>query len=86
MGAALPICLVGIWAVVTSAGWVDELFLPTPTQVVVSLVASFAAGGLARDIGATIARSLLGFLLAAALLGAFRGWRLPTSPARARAG
>ena len=55
--------LFGLWAVASYGKWVDNLFLPTPTQVWNSAVAYASDGTMFQDIKVSVTRILLGFLL-----------------------
>lgn len=61
----MPVGILMSWAAVSAAGLVDPLFLPTPWTVAKALVSGLLSGQLARDLGATILRSLTGFTLSA---------------------
>ena len=52
-----------IWSLLTYTGIVSPLFLPTPTQVLYSLSLLFFDENLINDVGASIVRILLGFLI-----------------------
>lgn len=71
--------LIGLWALVTRAGWVSPLFLPSPTEVVVTGYRLFTQFGFAWDVLATVYRVFAGFAIAAViavplgvLMGTFR--------------
>ena len=53
----------GLWAIASYGKWVDNLFLPTPTQVWNSAVSYAADGTMWQDIKVSVTRILLGFLL-----------------------
>jgi NitT/TauT family transport system permease protein len=55
--------LFGLWAVASYGKWVDNLFLPTPTQVWNSAVSYASDGTMIQDIKVSVTRILLGFLL-----------------------
>jgi ABC-type nitrate/sulfonate/bicarbonate transport system permease component len=67
----LPLASIGgalcLWQLASAAGWVDQVLLPAPLQVVKALIASVADGSLLRHIGASMVRVLEGFLLAMAI-------------------
>lgn len=58
------VLLVAIWAVVTSLGLVDPMFLPGPGEVLGALAEQAANGELWADIGVSAFRILVGFVLA----------------------
>ena len=53
-----------LWAALTAAGWVDRVLLPSPQEVLRSLVDSVRDGSLARHVGASLLRVLEGFAIA----------------------
>ena len=61
---AVPLIL---WAIVSYAGWVPPMFLPTPTAVLQSGWEMWTQNDLATDIWISCARVLAGFVLAAAI-------------------
>lgn len=61
---AVPLLL---WAVISYAGWVPELFLPTPTKVLQSGLEMLMKGDLVSDTVVSCGRVLAGFLVAAAI-------------------
>jgi NitT/TauT family transport system permease protein len=56
-----------LWQLVTAAGWVDPLFLPSPASVLAAGRNQFEQGLLVRDAMASIGRVLAGFSLSAAV-------------------
>jgi NitT/TauT family transport system permease protein len=63
----LPVGILLLWAVVSGAGLVDSLFLPTPWAVVQVLITGLVSGQLAQDLGATVFRALIGFALSSTI-------------------
>jgi NitT/TauT family transport system permease protein len=63
----LPVGILLIWTMVSVTGFVDPLFLPTPWDVVKALFTGFISGQMANDLGATVLRSLAGFVLSAGI-------------------
>ena len=62
--AVVSLCLVfALWAGLSYAGAVQNLFLPTPTQVWQAAVTESNTGILWPDIGASVLRILLGFII-----------------------
>jgi NitT/TauT family transport system permease protein len=62
--AVLSLCLVfALWAGLSYAGAVQNLFLPTPTQVWQAAVTESSTGILWPDIGASVLRIVLGFVI-----------------------
>ena len=59
--------LLGVWWLVTSRGWVDPLSLPPLSAVWDSLKAQARSGELWSDIGVSVYRIMVGFLIAAAM-------------------
>lgn len=56
--------LLGVWAAATESGMVDPLFLPSPTAVVQALADQAAQGVLWTDIGTSVYRITVGYLIA----------------------
>ena len=61
---ALPLML---WAIISYAGWVPAMFLPTPTAVLQSGWEMWTQNDLSTDIWISCARVLAGFILAAVI-------------------
>ncbi len=53
------------WSVLTYGGFVEPLFLPTPTAVIHQFFNLLQSGDLIRDIGASVSRAGWGFLISA---------------------
>ena len=77
----LPIAVVvaglAIWEGLVSAGSLSALFFPAPSTIALTLVRLFVRGDLAIQLGATLARLFLGFVLGGApglVLGLVMGW------------
>jgi NitT/TauT family transport system permease protein len=71
---AVPLTL---WAIVSYAGWVPPMFLPTPTAVLQAGINMFVNNNLAIDVLVSCGRVLAGFL-AAALIGVPMGIAMGT--------
>lgn len=76
----LSICsfllLLLVWSGLTYSGLISPLFLPAPDQVIQNGILLFTSFGLMHDIGASVFRVTVGFLVAALLgvpLGIFMG-------------
>jgi len=80
----LPLGIVALWSAVSSFGIIDPLFLPTPWAVGNALMSGILAGQLARDLIATILRSLVGFGLSV-VIGVPAGLLIGRIPLLARA-
>jgi len=86
--AAAVFAVLGIlWFVSTAAGLVRPLFLPSPGQVVARLGELWASGQLLADMGISIYRISLGFLISTVialpvgiLIGSYRGWEAAIEP------
>ena len=66
--AVISLCLVfALWAGLSYAGAVQNLFLPTPTQVWQAAVTESNTGILWPDIGASVLRIVLGFIISSAV-------------------
>ncbi len=62
--AVVSLCLVfALWAGLSYAGAVQNLFLPTPTQVWQAAVTESNTGILWPDVGASVLRIVLGFII-----------------------
>lgn len=64
---ALPALLLDVWSLLTSLRLIDPIFLPAPWSVIASMATGMVSGILAKDVVVTVARSLAGFFLAAAI-------------------
>jgi ABC-type nitrate/sulfonate/bicarbonate transport system permease component len=53
-----------IWALLTAAGWVDRVLLPSPLEVAKSLLESLRDGSLLRHVAASLLRVIEGFAIA----------------------
>ena len=86
--AAAVFAVLGIlWFASTAAGLVRPLFLPSPSQVLSRLGELWASGQLMADMGISIYRITLGFLISTALalpigilIGSYRGWEAAIEP------
>ena len=56
--------LLGLWWLVTSFGWIKDFFLPSPLQVLIAAKDLFVINNFSKDIGISIFRILIGFLVA----------------------
>jgi NitT/TauT family transport system permease protein len=66
--AVLSLCLVfAVWAALSYTGTVQNLFLPTPSQVWQAAVTESNTGILWPDIGASVLRIVLGFIISSAV-------------------
>lgn len=86
--AALVFAIVGLsWFSVTATGLVRPLFLPSPAQVVSRLGDLWSSGDLVADVGVSIYRISLGFLISTAValpvgivIGSYRRWEAAIEP------
>jgi ABC-type nitrate/sulfonate/bicarbonate transport system permease component len=53
-----------LWELVTATGWINQVLLPPPIDVINTLISSVADGTLVRNIVASLTRVVEGFLLA----------------------
>jgi len=60
--------LIGAWEIGSRAGWISPLVLPAPSQALDALVALWRSGDLARHVGASLQRLVIGWS-AGTLLG-----------------
>jgi NitT/TauT family transport system permease protein len=79
--------LFAIWLAVTASGAVSTLFLPTPGEVVDRLLTLASDGPLWSDIGVSVGRIAVGFILATALaiplgnlIGTYSFWEAAVEP------
>jgi NitT/TauT family transport system permease protein len=79
LGAVFFVLFLGAWALVTWGGFIDQMFLKTPLDTLVTGYNLFAEFGFHRDVGITLFRVVGGFVLAAVvavplgiLMGAFK--------------
>jgi NitT/TauT family transport system permease protein len=86
--AAAVFAVLGVlWFATTAAGLIRPLFLPSPAQVVSRLSELWASGQLLADMGISIYRITLGFLISTIvalptgiLIGSYRGWEAAIEP------
>lgn len=79
---AVAMALFGLWALVSAAGWVSRVFLPSPMAAASALWQGLFEGDLLALTLATVQRMVIGWLLAS-LIGVVLG-ALVGSSARAR--
>ena len=58
-----PLILIGAWELAVAQGWLDRRFIPQPSQVVVELQRMLESGRLWQELGISLLRIALGFLL-----------------------
>ncbi len=78
-----PLAIVAVWAVVAALGWIDPILLPTPAQVIESLLDMARAGYAGVPLGTHLAVSLVRVAIAfagGALLGTAAGLIRARSP------
>ncbi len=67
LDAAIAVAvLLAIWQAVSSAGWVNSLFLPSPAAIARALVDVTASGALWQNLQASLLRIALGWLIGTA--------------------
>lgn len=78
---------IAAWFLATGLGMAKPIFLPSPVAVVTKLAKLAADGTLASDIGNSVYRIMVGFLIAsvmalatAILIGAYRFWEAAIEP------
>lgn len=62
-----PILFFLVWWLAVSAGLVNKVLFPSPTETVAHLVSAFGKGGMQTDIWATFSRTATAFAFAAAV-------------------
>ena len=84
---ALPLALLGLWLALALLGWPGPRLLPAPAVVASLALHELTHAALWRDVGATLARVVIGVGLASALgaslgfaLGRSRRWRAASEP------
>ena len=87
VAGAVFLLLLGAWALVSSSGWVNPLFLPTPGSVWSRLRLLSGEGTLWSDIKISTYRILVGFTIATViavplgvLMGVYRIWEAALEP------
>jgi NitT/TauT family transport system permease protein len=87
IAAAVFAVLGVIWFAATLTGAIRPLFLPSPGQVLNRLGELWASGQLMADMGISIYRITLGFVISTALalpigilIGSYRGWEAAIEP------
>ena len=87
IAAAVFAVLAVLWFATTAAGLVRPLFLPSPAQVLSRLGELWASGQLLADMGISIYRISLGFLISTVvalpigiMIGSYRGWEAAIEP------
>jgi NitT/TauT family transport system permease protein len=87
IAAAVFAVLGVVWLATTMGGLVRPLFLPSPGQVLNRLGELWASGQLMADMGISIYRISLGFMISTAvalpigiLIGCYRGWEAAIEP------
>lgn len=63
----LPVALLAIWVVASSAGLTNAYLLPSPDRIMRAAFELAGSGELARHVGASLGRVLAGFAITAAL-------------------
>src|SRR5687768_10217064 len=58
-----PLLLLGLWELAVTAGWLNRVFYPPPSEVFDTLGRLIADGSLFKDVGISMFRILVGFLL-----------------------
>ena len=81
------VLFIAAWFLATGLGMARPIFLPSPLAVIAKLATLAADGTLASDIGNSVYRIMVGFLIAsvmalatAILIGAYRFWEAAIEP------
>lgn len=64
---AIWIVFFGLWSTASALGWVTELLMPSPTQVITTLYEMIAERGFLSDIGISVLRVAISFGAACAI-------------------
>lgn len=67
LGAIVPVAIVLIWEGLAAIGYLNPILLPAPSSIWKELVSMSASGELARHLGISAWRALLGFLIGGGL-------------------
>lgn len=59
----LPIAVIAVWQLLSSAGWISSRVMPAPSDVVLAFVDQLGSGALLHDIAVSGARALAGLLV-----------------------
>lgn len=73
---AVPVAIVAIWQLASSAGWISSRIMPSPADVAVAFWSTTSSGQLPHDILVSAARAFAGLLVGGAigfLLGIVNG-------------
>ncbi len=76
-GLYLVIAFFALWELLPRLGIINQVFLPTFSETIKTLIGLFASGKIFIHVGASLARALVGFFLAvifAIPLGFLMGW------------
>ncbi len=57
------VVIIGLWQIGSSIGWISEVTMPSPWEVIVALYAQFASGAMIDHIGASLSRIAWGWSL-----------------------
>lgn len=58
-----PLLVLGLWELAVQAGWLNRIFYPPPSEVFVTLNKLIVSGQIFREVGISLTRIGLGFLL-----------------------
>ncbi len=58
-----PLLLLGLWELAVQVGWLNRIFYPPPSEVFVTLNRLIVSGQIFREVGTSLTRIGLGFLL-----------------------
>lgn len=65
LGIAVPVLLIGLWELSAQLGWINRQFFPAPSASVSRGWEMILEGSLVEDIGATLYRVIVGYLIGA---------------------
>lgn len=75
--AFITLSFLGLWELAARLGWIQTLFFPAPSVIWLSAQRLIVSGDLSKDLGATLSRVVVGFLLGGLpglILGLLMGW------------
>ena len=64
LGVGSIVALLAVWQLATGLGWINPVLLPSPVEIARAFFASAMDGTLIRNVGASLARVVQGFVLA----------------------
>lgn len=63
IGAVLPLTIIAVWQLVSSLGWTNEVFLPSPLQIAAAFQTLIQSGELLMHLSISVERAAFGFFI-----------------------